>query len=202
MFRAKFLQALRQAQDSAELERDPCNTPLAQRARAQALERKDWVVYAKTPLTGPELVLDYLSRYTHRVAVSNERIVGMDEAGVRLKVRADDKGGKRVITIDGPDFIGRFLQHVLPSGFKRIRHYGLLSPALKTKQLARACAALNVPARNAPACEDAAEFLKRVAQIDATRCKHCALGKWRTVQTVPRVNSTQPPGQASCRGPP
>ena len=117
-------------------------------------------------------------------------------------MRADDKSGKRVITIAGPDFIGRFLQHVLPSGFKRIRHYGLLSPALQTEQLARARAALNVPARNAPACEDAAEFLKRVAKIDATHSKHCALGKWRTVQTVPRANSTQPPGQWPCRGPP
>ena len=70
VFRAKFLEALRQAQDSGELECDPCNTPLARRARAQALGRKDWVVYAKTPLAGPETVLDYLSRYTHRVAVS------------------------------------------------------------------------------------------------------------------------------------
>ena len=80
------------------------------------------------------------------------------------------KAGKRVITIDGPEFMGRFLQHVLPSGFKRIRHYGLLSPALKTERMASARAALNMPAASAPAREDAAEFLKRAAQIDATRC--------------------------------
>ena len=202
VFRGKFMQALRQAQDSGELERDPCNAPKTRRERLQALMRHDWVVYAKTPLAGPELVLDYLSRYTHRVAVSNERIVGVDEAGVRLKVRAGDKGGTRVVTIDGPDFIGRFLQHVLPSGFKRIRHYGLLSPALKTEQLARARAALNVPARNAPACEDAAEFLKRVAQIDAARCPHCALGKWRTLETIQAAQARKAQGQAPCRGPP
>ena len=85
-----------------------------------ALNRHDWVVYAKTPLAGPEAVLDCLSRYTHRAAVSNERILSRDAAGVRLRVRADNQGGKRVITIDGPEFMGRFLQHGLPSGFKRI----------------------------------------------------------------------------------
>ena len=100
-------------------------------AAARQLMRHGWVVYAKTPLAGPEVVLDYLSRYTHRVAVSNERIVGIDAQGVRLRVRADDHGGKRTVHIDGQTFIARFLQHVLPPGFKRIRHYGLLSPAVK-----------------------------------------------------------------------
>ena len=126
VFRGKFMQALRQAEDSGELERDPCNSPKTRHERLQALMRHDWVVYAKTPLAGPEVVLDYLSRYTHRVAVSNERIVGVDDSSVRLSVRhnerqnmrADDHAGKRAVTIDGPAFIGRFLQHVLPSGFR------------------------------------------------------------------------------------
>ena len=62
-------------------------------------------MYAKTPLAGPEMVLDYLSRYTHRVAVSNERIVGLDAKGVRLRVRTDHRGGKRTVLIDGPSFV-------------------------------------------------------------------------------------------------
>ena len=74
------------------------------------------MVYAKTPPAGPEVVLDYLSRYAHRVAVSNQRIVAIDEHDVHLSVRSDDKGGKRVIAIDGAEFVGRFLQHVLPHG--------------------------------------------------------------------------------------
>jgi hypothetical protein len=114
---------------AGKLPHDPASTDVARQARLAQLKRHDWVVYAKTPLAGPEVVLDYLSRYTHRVAISNERIVGIDGQGVRLRVRADDHGGKRTVLIDGQDFIARFLQHVLPRGFKRIRHYGLLSPA-------------------------------------------------------------------------
>ena len=115
MFRGKFIEALRTAHDSGELARDPSNTPSARRIRLKALNRHDWVVYAKTPLAGPEVVLDYLSRTTHRVAVSNEHILSMDAAGVRLRVRVNHEAGqagktvnagKRVITIDGPEFIG------------------------------------------------------------------------------------------------
>ena len=141
----------------------------------------------------------------------------MDAAGVRLGVRVNHKAGmgvktgqagKRVITIDGPQFMGRFLQHVLPSGFKRIRHYGLLSPALKTERMAAARAALNLPAASAPAREDAAEFLKRAAQIDATRSPHCALGRWRTLETLRSADvggagsAGKAQAQVPCRGPP
>ena len=160
------------------------------------------MVYAKTPLAGPEVVLDYLSRYTHRVAVSNERIVGIDARGVRLRVRADDQGGKRAVFIDGPTFIERFLQHVLPPGFKRIRHYGLLSPAVKHDRMAQARTALGMPDIDAQACEDAAHFLQRTTGIEVSCCPHCHLGKWRTVQLLPplRAGSSQP--TAACRGPP
>ena len=208
VFRAKFIEALRRAERSGELERDPSHTPSARQIRLAQLKRHDWVVYAKTPLAGPEVVLEYLSRYTHRVAISNERIVGMGDNAVHLRVRADNKGAKRSLTLDGPSFIARFLQHVLPSGFKRIRHYGLLSPALKTERMARARVALKLPAASAPAREDAAEFLKRVAQIDIARCAHCALGRWRTLETLQASNAhkVQAQGQAQphvpCRGPP
>jgi len=211
VFRAKFLHALHQASLGGDLAFDPANTHAARQARLLELTRHDWVVYAKTPLAGPEVVLDYLSRYTHRVAVSNERILGIDAKGVRLRVRADDHGGKRTVVIDGPAFIGRFLQHVLPPGFKRIRHYGLLSPALKTKRMAVARAALNMPAANAQAREDAAAFLKRVAGIDIAKCPHCQLGRWLTIQILPPMrNTAATPATAvcardrttQCRGPP
>jgi len=147
-------------------------------------------------------VLDYLSRYTHRVAVSNERIVGIGVNGVRLRVRADHQGGKRTVLIDGPTFVARFLQHVLPPGFKRIRHYGLLSAARKSERLARARLALAMPAPNAQACEDAAAFLKRVAGIDVSCCPHCRIGHWRTVQVLPPERVSRAPTGHSCRGPP
>ena len=89
VFRGKFLDALRRASQAGELPLDPADTDAARLTRMKELTRHDWVVYAKTPLAGPEAVVDYLSRYTHRVAVSNERIVGIDTTGVRLRVRAD-----------------------------------------------------------------------------------------------------------------
>ena len=202
VFRGKFLAALEHAIASAELPADPANTNSARQARLLQLRRHDWVVYAKTPLAGPEVVLDYLSRYTHRVAVSNERILCVDGKGVRLRVRADDHGGKRTVVIDGAIFIGRFLQHVLPSGFKRIRHYGLLNPALKTKRLAIARAALEIPPANAQTREDAASFLKRVAGIDISACSHCRRGRWLTIEVLAPTRSTGPRAQAQCRGPP
>ena len=206
VLRAKFLAALQHASLSGELASDPASTHAARQARLLELRRYDWVVYAKTPLAGPEVVLDYLSRYTHRVAVSNERIVGIDahgtRSGVRLRVRADDHGGKRTVVIDGATFIGRFLQHVLPSGFKRIRHYGLLSPALKTERLAIARAALDMPPANAQAREDAAAFLQRVAGIDIAKCPHCQRGRWLTIEVLPPLRGSSPSTSANCRGPP
>ena len=187
---------------------DPANTQALRQGRQgrqdrlTALNRHHWVVYAKTPLAGPEVVLDDLSRYTHRVAVSNERIVAVDAAGVRLRIRADKHGGKRTVLIDGPTFIARFLQHVLPPGFKRIRHYGLLSPAVKTVRMAAARAALAMPAPNAQAQEDAAAFLKRVAGIDTSCCPHCQIGRWRTTEVLPPTRRNHHGGVAQCRGPP
>jgi hypothetical protein len=203
VFRGKFLDALRRASQAGELPLDPADTNLARQTRLKELTRHDWVVYAKTPLAGPEVVLDYLSRYTHRVAVSNERIVGIDAKGVRLRVRADAHGGKRTVVIDGETFIARFLQHVLPPGFKRIRHYGLLAPAAKAERLALARRLLAMPAANPPAREDAQAFMRRVAVIEITCCPHCRLGRWRVIEQRGADRSAVAAKlPTSCRGPP
>ena len=202
VFRAKFIEALCRARHAGELPRDPAHTPAAHQSRLAELKRHDWVVYAKTPLAGPEMVLDYLSRYTHRVAVSNERIIGLDAKGVRLRVRTDHCGGKRTVLIDGPSFVQRFLQHVLPPGFKRIRHYGLLSAAAKSERLAQARLALAMPTPDARACEDAAAFLQRVTGIEPSCCPHCRLGHWQTVQVLPPERASRAPAEHACRGPP
>jgi len=201
VFRGKFLDALRRASQAGELPLDPADTGLARQTRLKELTRHDWVVYAKTPLAGPEVVLDYLSRYTHRVAVSNERIVGIDAKGVRLRVRADEHGGKHTTVIDGETFIARFLQHVLPPGFKRIRHYGLLSAAAKTERLAKAREALAMPAASVQAREDAAAFIKRVAGIEISRCPHCRLGHWLTIEVLQATTGSHHDA-VQCRGPP
>jgi Putative transposase/Transposase zinc-binding domain len=205
VFRGKFLDALDQAHASGALPADPASTEQQRRGRLQALRRHDWVVYAKTPLAGAAAVLDYLSRYTHRTAIGNERLVAIAGDKVLLRVRADATGGKRTIAMDGQLFIGRFLQHVLPSGFKRIRHYGLLAPATKADRLATARALLAMPAPNPKAIEDAQAFMRRVAATEITCCPHCRLGHWQLVLQLPADRAalaSNVPRAVTCRGPP
>jgi hypothetical protein len=108
----------------------------------------EWVVYAKRPFAGPEAVLAYLSRYTHRVAISNRRLVAMDENGVTFRwkdYRAKGRTRHKTMTLAPEEFMRRFLLHVLPGGFHRIRHYGLLANAGRRENLAKARALLDVP---------------------------------------------------------
>lgn len=182
VFRAKFLVALHQAGCAHALPRDPAASPQAVHERSRALRQRDWVVYAKTPLAGPAVVLDYLARYTHRTAIGNERLLGIEGAKVRFRVRADATGGKRSIAVDAQQFIARLLQHVLPARFKRIRHYGLLAPAAKSQRLALARKLLAMPQPSAQAREDAQAFMRRVAAIDIGRCPHCQAGRWQLLQ--------------------
>jgi hypothetical protein len=118
--------------------------------------------------------------------ISNERILGIEGNDVLLRVRADSTSGKkRTLHVPGAEFIDRFLQHVLPAGFKRIRHYGLLSPARKKEALAAARAALNVPPPAPAVVESVAEFMQRVTCIEQARCPHCGIGQFRVVATLP-----------------
>jgi hypothetical protein len=113
------------------------------------VRRKCWVVYAKAPFAGPEAVLAYLSRYTHRAAISNRRLIRFDEDGVTFRYKDYRRPGaerQQVMTIATDEFIRRFLLHVLPRGFHRIRHYGLLAGSARKASLARARELLNVAA--------------------------------------------------------
>jgi len=203
VFRGKFLQALQEAAAAATLPGDPALTQQDRARRAQALRQHDWVVYAKTPLAGPAAVLDYLARYTHRTAIGNERLLAIERHRVVLRVRADDHGGKRTIGLPGTEFVARLLQHVLPAGFKRIRHFGLLAPAAKAQRLALARQLLAMPQPSPQAREDALAFMRRVAAIDIACCPHCKLGRWQLVHTLPAdraaLASISP---TACRGPP
>ena len=136
----------------------------------------------RRPLAGPAAVLDYLARYTHRTAIGNERLLAVVGDKVMLRVRAENTGGKRTVAMPGQQFIARLLQQVLPPGFKRIRHYGLLAPATKTERLALARKLLAMPAANPQAREDAQAFMRRVAAIEIDRCTHCKLGHWCAVE--------------------
>jgi hypothetical protein len=203
VFRGKFLTRLDAAHRSGELPDDPHAAPGAWQARRRALLAHDWVVYAKPPPGGPAQVLDYLARYTHRVALSNDRLLGCDAGQVRLRVRDNGTGGKRTVSLPTDTFIGRFLRHVLPAGFKRLRHYGLLACGHKRARLAAARAALQTPAPQATVIEAAEHFLARVSGEDPRCCPHCGIGRWHTVEIVMARRYDPPALAPRCRdGPP
>ncbi|HTP27539.1 MAG TPA: transposase, partial [Anaeromyxobacteraceae bacterium] len=133
LFRGKFLDALARAYEQGELDLGGACGDLADRESFRRfkdeLYRKPWVVYAKRPFAGPQQVFKYLGRYTHRVAISNHRLISLYEDDVRFST----KDGRK-ITLSAEEFIRRFLLHVLPNGFVKIRHYGLLASSnVRTK---------------------------------------------------------------------
>ena len=199
VYRGKFMDALDAARRAGSLRHDATKDDTAWRKLFVELRRHDWVVYAKQPLGGPAQVLEYLGRYTHRVAISNERILGMEGGIVRFRMRDSANGNrKKWVQLAASEFIGRFMQHVLPSGFKRIRHYGLIGPAHKAANLAAARAALDAPAPNQAVIESVAEFMRRVASIEWLNCPHCGEGRFVVMEAIPPSPLLRPPPQ----GPP
>jgi len=185
VFRGKFVAALKAEREKGTLAAATTLDAHTWRALLDRLHAHEWVVYAKQPLGGPAQVLEYLGRYTHRVAISNERIVGVDDHAVRFRVRASDQGNvKRTLALPAQTFIDRFLLHVLPKGFKRIRHYGILGPAGKAVKLAQARAALLMPAPDPVIVESVAAFLRRIDRVAWARCPHCGNGAYVPTATI------------------
>ena len=184
VFRGKFVDALKAGREQRGLAGDALDDGQWRRLLAR-LHDHEWVVYAKQPLGGPAQVLEYLGRYTHRVAISNERIVAVDDKEVRFRVRAEACGGtKRTLALPAQTFIDRFLLHVLPKGFKRIRHYGLLGPAGKAAKLAQARVALAVPAPDPVVVESVAAFMHRIDRVEWARCPHCGQGAYVSTAAI------------------
>src|SRR5689334_18095535 len=149
LFRRRFLEELGSLHRSGRLQFFGEHAPLAELHAFDRwlapLRECEWVVYAKRPFAGPSAVLAYLSRYTHRVAISNSRLLAMDEHGVTFRwkdYRAKGRTRHKTMTLEAQEFIRRFLLHVLPTGFHRIRHYGLLANSARTANLALARALL------------------------------------------------------------
>ena len=175
LFRRRFLEALQQAHRDGRLQFFGVRAPLADAqtfARWLApLRQCEWVVYAKRPFAGPDAVLAYLPRYTHRVAISNSRLLALDEHGVTFRwkdYRLKGRTRYKTMTLDVGEFMRRFLLHVLPGGFHRIRHYGMLANCSRTANLALARQLLQVPPPDSAQYEDG---------VGATRptfvCSHC-----------------------------
>jgi len=198
VYRGKFMEALDAARKAGSLHHAAAQSDASWRSLVADLRRHDWVVYAKQPLGGPAQVLEYLGRYTHRVAISNERILGMEGNNVRFRVRDSANGNrKKVIRLEAGEFIGCFMQHVLPGGFKRIRHYGLLGPAHKTANLAAAREALEAPAPDPVVLESVEAFMRRVAGIEWLNCPHCHEGRFHVVGAILPHLPRAPPGGSS-----
>ncbi len=156
LFRRLFLTGLAEAHAASRLaffgDLDGLRDRTAFAAYLAPLWKKNWFVYAKPPFAGPEPVLAYLARYTHRVAISNSRLVSLDERGVTFRYknyRRDGQARYRAMTLSADEFIRRFLLHVLPKGFHRIRHYGLLASARCKANIARARELIAVPVLSA-----------------------------------------------------
>src|SRR5512136_29496 len=164
LFRRRFLEALSQAHAAGQLqffgEYAHLSDSSAFAGWLAPLKQCEWVVYAKRPFAGPEAVLAYLSRYTHRVAIANSRLISLDERGVTFRwkdYRAKGRTRHKTMTLDADEFMRRFLLHVLPSGFHRIRHYGLLANGGRRTHLARVRDLLAVPASTISSEPESAE---------------------------------------------
>ena len=199
VFRGKFLAALARAWDTNAMRFGASTAALAEageRARFLAgLRTQPWVVYAKQSFAGPAQVLDYLGRYTHRVALSNDRLVSVTDAEVRFRYKDYANGNARkVLALQPAEFIRRFLLHVLPSGFMRIRHYGLLANRAKREKLAAARAALDHPPAVQPRQPESVEaFWLRVAHLDIHQCGHCKAGRMVVIGPILPAPARAPP---------
>jgi hypothetical protein len=155
VFRGKFIDLLKRARAAGKLIADQDNHAFDRLLDASV--KNDWVVYAKPPFGGPAQVLKYLARYTHRIAISNRRLVSVDEQSVTFSYKDYAHGNRpRTLTLDGAEFLRRFLLHAVPRGFMRIRHFGLLANPVRTKNLATLRRLLPTPAPTiAPLAEPA-----------------------------------------------
>ncbi len=197
LFRRRFVEALTAAHDAGELrfygEHAELADPASFRQWLAPLRSCEWVVYAKRPFAGPKQVLEYLSRYTHRVAISNHRLLAFDDRGVTFRwkdYRATGRAKYKTMSLAAGEFIRRFLLHVLPTGFHRIRHYGLLANAGRKDNLALARALLKVPAPPPSESDQAA-----ASAPPTFVCRHCG-APMIVIQTFMRVQRIRaPPAQ-------
>jgi hypothetical protein len=197
LFRRCFLEALLKAHDKGELrffnDLKNLNNMTDFAGYLGPLRKIDWVVYAKRPLAGPEAVLTYLSRYTHRIAISNRRLLAFDEHGVTFRYKDYRNKGNNPwasMTLKTDEFLRRFLLHVLPSGFHRIRHYGLFANAQRKHKLKIARTLLQCQDRTDQEGDDAADTHTQ----DATfTCRHCGALLIIVEILAPQHNARAPP---------
>jgi hypothetical protein len=189
VFRGKLLSALEEAWRAGRLGA-PQGADVS--ATLAAAARKDWVVYSKPPVAGANQVIDYLARYTHRIALSNERLVAMKEDQVTFRWKDRAHGNQeKVMRLGAVEFLQRFLLHVLPRGLVRIRHYGFLANAVRRREIGRCRELLHHPATPLPMDparpETWQETLLRITGRDVTSCPRCKTGRMTDMAELPRA---------------
>lgn len=191
IFRAKYISFLRKAHRQGRLKLEGLCAQWAPYTQMNQLlnklYEKNWVVYAKEPFAGPEKLLDYLGRYVKRVAISNERILNLDVDQQRVAFRwrdYADQNRSKVMWLSCEDFIRRFLQHILPKGFSKVRYYGLLANRDKDKRLRLCRKALRQPPKPKQVQSNWQERFYQLTGIDPTRCPCCEQGNMQMVAVL------------------
>jgi hypothetical protein len=194
LFRGLFLHYLEKAFAAGELKffaaQRHLHEPAAFRRHLSPTRKTEWVVYAKRPFAGPQQVLDYVGRYTHRIAISNSRLLSIDGGKVQFRWKDYRRGDQpKTMTLDADEFIRRFLIHVLPDGFQRIRYFGFLSNCHRTHKLAL-CRELLAMQPATPAAPGPPEGYRdqheALTGVSLRLCPHCHLGSMRVVEVIPR----------------
>ena len=180
VFRGKYLESLTAAHRCGELRMpsdDRLDDTRAFECLRTSLQSNAWVVYTKAPFAGAANVVAYLGRYTHKTAIGNHRLVDFDGEHVRFRWRDYAHGNKRkVMRLDAGEFVRRFLLHVLPRRFTRLRHYGVLANRGRARNLALCRALLEQPAAEPHEPETSQAMMLRLTGIDITVCRHCGVG--------------------------
>jgi len=198
VFRGKFIHLLKQAFADGRLAFHGQLQPLRDSAvfeqRLNHAVRHDWVVYAKRPFSSPTCVLKYLARYTHGVAISNRRLIALRDGQVSFRYKDyADRQQSKVLTLQTPEFIRRFLLHTLPKGFVRIRYYGFLANRQRNERLEHCRRLLGGEPEPTPAADDKALLTKASDPQDTCRrCPACQRGKLVIIEVVPSVPRLAP----------
>jgi len=198
LFRGKFLDGLKKVYEAGELRflgqiEELREAPAFKRFLTD-LYHQEWVVYCKPPLKNPQKVIDYLGRYTYRVALSNDRLVRMEGSQVTFRWRDSAEGNRiKLLTIDALEFIRRFLFHVLPDQFVKIRYYGILSHRSRKRKLLWCKKLLGVSTNNEPEegpRETWEDLLTRITGIDPRVCPFCGKGKMIQREILPACSGS------------
>jgi hypothetical protein len=204
LFRRLFLEALEKAFKAGELQIFSALQSLSDlaafRRYLDLVRRTNWVVFAKPPFAGPEQVLDYVGRYTHRVAISNHRLLGIDDGKVSFRWKDYRHGAQqKTMTLSADEFIRRFLFHVPPDGFQRIRYYGFLGNRYRKEKLARCRELLGMSNPTQPSVpvetEPERDYRDRVEQLSGVslwECPTCRLGRMVCIEVLKPIITCKP----------